>query len=271
MRYTRFEFKGKVGIGRSIFKFFILIPLIAIVLGWLLPNLFIMINQAGSRGPESNTESYSYEDVRPEKFFLVQTGIYSSEDNAKSAENIIRSRHLPAYTYMDGQYYRVISYIGDSKNAADTKRQEYIKQGLDCIVKELYITPSPVKKDIKQDKELILLNRMLNSCGEASSACCSMYLKYESSQIDSKSLKQSLMDTDKKINETLREFKATEVSGNAFYNKMSSMCQSFEKSLIGENISGEFSAASFEEKIIRSIYIYNDIIKSYNDNINGTM
>lgn len=269
MRYTRFEFNGKVAIGHSAFRFFAFIPLIAIIMGLFLSRLFIMTAQIGQKSPQKSPVQYTYKDVSPHQYFIVQVGIYSSSDNARLAEGIIKSKGFPAYSYLDGKYYRVISYAALSKNDADTKNIEYTRHGIQSIVKELDLTPAPVPENMKKEKDFTSLNDMLNYCGEESDSCCSMYLKYESSKVDSKSVRQSLKAMDEKMEKRIQEFNAAAGSNNAYCNKMVSLCRSFQKTLTGENSGGDFSPILFQQKIISSIYIYKDIIKEYNDYINS--
>lgn len=269
MRYTRFEFKGDVGIWRSILKFLILIPAAALVLGLVLSKLFIIMASKENRTSNTTTNAYSYEAVAPCQFFIVQAGIYSLSENASSAVKRIESRGLPAYSYVDGQYYRVISYIAASKDDADAKRHEYINNGLDSIVKELDINTAQIPDDMKQDTRFILLNRMLNCCGKEQKSCLGIYKQYESSQIDLKSLKKSLQVMDSELGEKLKELKGAAGGSDTFYNRMINLCLDYQSSLTGGTDGDEFSHTAFEERIIKSIYIYNDIIKAYNDNISG--
>lgn len=268
MKYTRLEFKGQRSrnFKKDDLKFFILVPVIAIALGFAASRLFIIpsLNKLNN----TNTlpkKTYTFEPIKAKRYFLFQAGIYSSENNARAAADRIKAGGAASYIRQDGQYFRVIIFISPDSSVIEDKRKEYISAGYDCLVKEINIGGPEIPQELKSKNEIILTNRIINYAGDEIDNFYNLSLSYQSKQIDNKALYGKISAFDSEMKKRMDDYKALKDKKDVFVDQAVESCQTVNSIFIDETLKDGKALQSnyFQGKLLQAIYLYNDMLNTY--------
>lgn len=154
MRYTRLEIR-RINLSerdKTIFAFFVVIPLMSIFLGWAINKMVITPAYSQKIGKQNAYTSNNINQIQVEnkKIYFIQLGVFSSEENAKVMIDTLKKAKVASYYYKDDEIFRVITDLTTNKNYANKRKEELDKNGYNCMVKEF---------DLKNDK---LKNKQYN-------------------------------------------------------------------------------------------------------------
>lgn len=160
MKYTRVDITKREGNFNFLlwFKFFILLPLLAIIIGAGISKKII------TPWIKNNTGEVSQSNIKYDitNFYVVQAGVFTNENNAKSLSGLINENGFKSIVICDKSLYRIIINIFSEKSKSEETKNNLKALGYDCIINEvgmnsLYFQNFD-KKDMKQYINLISSN-----------------------------------------------------------------------------------------------------------------
>jgi len=166
MKYTRVDITKREGnVNFSLwFKFFILLPLLAIIIGAGISKKIITPWIKNSTG-EVSQPNIKYDVTN---FYIVQAGVFTNENNAKLLSESINENGFKSIVICDKGLYRIIINIFTEKSKPEEIRNNLKALGYDCIINEVDINSLYFqnfdKKHMKQYINLIssIINLQVN-------------------------------------------------------------------------------------------------------------
>lgn len=266
MKYTRFEFKYISS--KSVMKYFytalILIPIMAIGIG-LIISKSMFISHIPSIENRNDDNTYTYENAKIRKFYIVQTGVFSSPINAQSFAGTIRSSGFPAYINSQGQYFFIIVSVNSNSNAANMEAKKYIAAGNDYVIKELNILPNDLPDDLKIIESNIFIAKTINGLGDFIEKTLNLMDQYESKSIDSIAFKEDAIVEYKSLTNITVRFKETRVQEMSIFDEILESCDLYNMELEKIDKSNNLLNAELKEDMIKIVYSYQSLIDNFNN------
>lgn len=166
MKYTRVDITKREGNFNFLlwFKFFVLLPLLAIIIGACISKKIIAPWIKNSDG-EVSQPNIKYDAT---SFYVVQAGVFINEDNAKLLSGSINENGFKSIVICDKSLYRIIINISPEKSKSEEIKNNLKALGYDCIINEVDINSLYFqnfdKKNMKQYINLIssIINLQVN-------------------------------------------------------------------------------------------------------------
>ncbi|HBG39644.1 MAG TPA: hypothetical protein DDW58_10510, partial [Clostridiaceae bacterium] len=137
MKYTRVDITKREGNVNFLlwFKFFILLPLLAIIIGAGISKKII------TPWIKNNTGGVSQPNIKYDgtNFYVVQAGVFTNENNARLLSGSINENGFKSIVICDKSLYRIIINIFSEKSKSEETRNNLKALGYDCIINEVDI------------------------------------------------------------------------------------------------------------------------------------
>jgi hypothetical protein len=127
-------------------EFFIIIPIIAIVVGSIITKVFIVPRTIQTAKvptdavvPVNLNDSQKNSSIINGKYnlFVLQAGAFVSKKNADILQNGIKSKGMNAFVIKDLDVFRVIIDITEDKNLLMEKKDKLKPEGYECLINEI--------------------------------------------------------------------------------------------------------------------------------------
>lgn len=169
MRYTRFELPGrnKTGVNKILLQFFIVMPALAIICGYLISNLIIIpsIGRTDKREGKSD-EAAVFNAAKLEKLHFLQAGYFVTKEKAVNLVNGINGSGMKAFLGQNNGHYRVITAFSNSMEDVQKALSGLKDLGYNGIVNTMDIQKlnKSGSEDLKLIREYInIVGNLINS------------------------------------------------------------------------------------------------------------
>jgi hypothetical protein len=148
------EVPGKLLSGKygAVIKFFLIIPIVAIISGSLITRLFILPYTGGSEKNASNAALIKQSSSTSFEVSFVQAGVFSSKNNSQTVVNRLKQMGYMSFSISDGDLYRVIADMSKDTNALTSTLNKLKGQGYQCIIKGYNVS---LLKEENDDNKLL--------------------------------------------------------------------------------------------------------------------
>lgn len=157
------EIPGKLLSGKygTAIKFFLIIPIVAIISGSLITRLFILPYTGVSKENVNDTALLKQSSSTSFEVSFVQAGVFSSKNNSQTVVNRLNQLGYMSFSVIDGDLYRVIADMSKDTNTLTSTLNKLKGQGYQCIIKGYNV--SLLKEENDDNKLLnIYLSKLFN-------------------------------------------------------------------------------------------------------------
>lgn len=154
MRYTRLEIPKSTNFGsyKLIIEFFIIIPIIATLIGGILTRFLIIpyFTNNISSGSQSNNDTQKPIILGKEySSHMLQAGAYANKGSAEGLVKAMVDKGHNAFYLEEDETYKIIIDVFEDKEAAQKKQAELKSSGYNCIIHDytLYVKGSSGKNN----------------------------------------------------------------------------------------------------------------------------
>ena len=272
MNYTRFEFGTGTGSAarKYLIGFTILIPAIAILIGFLLSKFVVIPGFLKGKGRASEKAGgYAYQVIKDRKFYILQGGIFQSESNAKLTVQGMKSHNLTAYIRDEGQLFRVVAGVSLDRAFIAEKVGILKTAGYSCIIKELNVRADELPAGLRSDSACLLANAAVKRSGELIDTWSEILSGFVSKRIDHKRASSRLKSAASSVETTGKELDGYGGENADWVGEMSAKCKPISKAAdqVVKIDGDEDFLRALEERLIQSAYSYEDLVRAYNARI----
>lgn len=259
MRYTRLDIQKKYygKTAKLIIQFFVVLPLLALLIGNLLTRFIIIpqIERSLAGNDKSTVSAYKIEKIN--SLYYLQAGVFSNKENANFLVNGLKERGFAAALVQDQEKYRIVVGYSDDANELNKRKEELKAAGYNGLINEinLKLLDKDGKEELKFIKEyLTAVSGIIKAQAEYAS---------DSSQIKDIKSDDALLMLKKKYEKVMDLNIKNDIKSNldSFNNSFMERMTKFDSSMNSNN--RECANQIISEEIIMLYNFFKDFTQQY--------
>lgn len=245
--------KGSGGYAKALVAFLLIGALVYFVTAgaagkWVSDNIVTpviqMFNSGNSAGivspsasPQSSEENLILDDLSCN---ILQTGVFASQDNAKSAAEESKAAGGAGYVFRDGEQYRVFAAGFYSEEDAEAVKTKLAQSNIESSVYSFFVEGLDLEITATDEQKQAILDAFdaYTDTAEALEALC---VAFDGGGKDEEAVRQELVSMKSALKEKRLSFES--VGSNKLIDGMAELMMEYEQSL-GALHDGEYSSAA---------------------------
>lgn len=145
MRYTRLKMKRALYSQkfRIIFEFFVILPILAVIIGGMITKILILPIAKNSVGASSKTGTellVANSKKNTYNFYILQAGAFVKKENADILKHGINAIGKEPYVLLDKGIYRVIIDVEIKNDFLEETKKDMTSKGYNSLINEMNFT-----------------------------------------------------------------------------------------------------------------------------------